>query len=91
MTPLPVTMRPSHARYIPRSGELRSRRRAATALLLGTAGRPVAADGTMMTDLISFRLPAGPIGRLVNQLFLARYLTGLTEDRNRQIKAEAES
>ena len=50
-----------------------------------------AADGTLMTDHISFQSPAGPIGRLVNRLFVARYLTALVEDRNRQIKLEAES
>ena len=47
--------------------------------------------GTRMTDDITFRSPVGPVGVVVNRLFLRRYLIGLIEERNRQITSEAES
>ena len=51
-----------------------------------------AADGgTLMTDDIAFRSPLGPLGWLVDTLFLTGYLRRLLEGRCRAIKAEAES
>ena len=40
------------------------------------------ADGTLMTDVVEFESPAGPVGRLVNALVLTRYMTKLLEHRN---------
>lgn len=40
------------------------------------------AAGTRMIDLVEFESPAGPIGRLVNALFLTRYMTRLLDQRN---------
>jgi ligand-binding SRPBCC domain-containing protein len=40
------------------------------------------ADGTLMTDVVEFESPAGPIGRTVNRWGLTRYLTRLLEQRN---------
>lgn len=39
--------------------------------------------GALMTDVVRFESPAGPVGHVVNRLFLTRYLTGLLEHRNR--------
>jgi ligand-binding SRPBCC domain-containing protein len=47
--------------------------------------------GTVMTDEVVFRSPLGPLGRLVDYLFLAGYLQRLLEGRCRAIKREAES
>lgn len=50
-----------------------------------------AADGgTRMTDLIEWSAPAGPLGKLVERLFLADYMEGLLRTRNRVIKATCE-
>lgn len=38
--------------------------------------------GTLMTDVVEFESPAGPVGRLVNALVLTRYMTKLLEQRN---------
>lgn len=38
--------------------------------------------GTVMVDRIEFAAPFGPVGRLVEKLFLARYLQKLIETRN---------
>lgn len=38
--------------------------------------------GTLMTDVVEFESPAGPVGRLVNVLVLTRYVTTLLERRN---------
>jgi len=35
-----------------------------------------------MTDTVEFASPLGPVGRLVDRLFLERYLTRLLERRN---------
>jgi len=40
------------------------------------------ADGTLMTDVVEFESPAGPVGWLVNALVLTRYMTKLLEQRN---------
>src|SRR5262245_66541811 len=38
--------------------------------------------GTLMTDVVVFESPAGPLGVLVNRAGLTRYLTRLLERRN---------
>ena len=38
--------------------------------------------GTLMTDVVEFESPAGPVGRFVNALVLTRYMTKLLEQRN---------
>lgn len=43
--------------------------------------------GTTMVDRIDFAAPFGPLGRLVEKLFLARYLQKLIEERNRHLSA----
>lgn len=41
-------------------------------------------DGaTLMTDTVDFVSPLGPVGRVVDTLFLTGYMTRLLEDRNR--------
>lgn len=48
-------------------------------------------NGTLMIDLLSFESPYGNIGKLVNKIFLTRYLKKLLERRNLVIKEYAES
>lgn len=48
-------------------------------------------NGTLMIDLFSFESPYGAAGKLVNYLFLKRYLRKLLERRNLAIKDFAES
>ncbi len=49
-------------------------------------------DGkTVMTDEVAFRSPLGPLGWLVDRLFMAGYLRRLLEGRCQAIKHEAES
>lgn len=38
--------------------------------------------GTHMVDVIDFRAPLGPLGALVDRLFLTRYMTKLIRQRN---------
>ncbi|MFE4544018.1 cyclase [Arthrobacter sp. NPDC056727] len=45
--------------------------------------------GTVMVDRIEFTAPFGLLGRLAEKLFLARYLRGLIEARNRHLTAGA--
>ena len=45
---------------------------------------------TAMTDVFVFESPYGVLGRMVNALFLERYMTKLLEERNRVIKETAE-
>jgi ligand-binding SRPBCC domain-containing protein len=47
-------------------------------------------NGTLMIDLFSFESPWGAAGKLVNYLFLTRYLRKLLERRNQAIKELAE-
>ena len=47
--------------------------------------------GTVMVDLIRYRSPFGPIGRLADLLILERYLRRLIERRNAHIKDRAEA
>lgn len=45
-------------------------------------------DGTTtMTDVVEFTAPLGPLGRLVDALFLTRYMTRLLAQRNRWLAA----
>ena len=48
-------------------------------------------NGTLMIDLLYFETPYGGLGRLVNQVYLTRYLKNLLETRNLSIKEYAES
>jgi ligand-binding SRPBCC domain-containing protein len=48
-------------------------------------------EGTAMRDLFSYESPLGIIGRLAQFLFLDRYMRSLLVERNRIIKATAES
>jgi len=50
-----------------------------------------AENGTIMIDQFQFESPKGSIGRIVNQLFLTKYMTRLLEERNAVIKKVAES
>lgn len=49
------------------------------------------AGGTRMVDVVGFRSPAGPVGRLVDHVFLTRYLTHLIRQRNHWLRASLES
>ncbi|MEO9885124.1 MAG: SRPBCC family protein [Balneola sp.] len=46
---------------------------------------------TTMTDIFDYRSPFGLLGRLVDSLFLKKYMTDLLEKRNRVVKEFAES
>ncbi|UII20207.1 SRPBCC family protein [Fulvivirga ligni] len=48
-------------------------------------------SGTMMIDIFEFSSPFGPLGRLVNFLFLRNYMTQLLVKRNQIIKEFAET
>ena len=49
-------------------------------------------DGlTVMTDEVDFRSPFGPLGWLVDRLFMAGYLRRLLEGRCQAIKRTAEA
>lgn len=47
--------------------------------------------GTHMTDVFDYAAPLGPLGRLVERLFLTRYLSRFLAERNQAIKSAAES
>jgi len=47
--------------------------------------------GTVMRDVFEFHSPLGPLGRAVDALVLKRYLRAFLVERNRVIKATAES
>jgi ligand-binding SRPBCC domain-containing protein len=48
-------------------------------------------DGsTLMSDVIAYELPLGPLGRLADALFVRRHLTHLVQQHNRAVKAAAE-
>jgi hypothetical protein len=44
-----------------------------------------------MTDVIRFRSPVGPAGRLVDRLVLTGYMTRLLVQRNAWLRAAAEA
>lgn len=46
---------------------------------------------TIMTDVFNYRSPFGLLGRLVDSLFLKKYMTDLLEKRNQIVKEFAES
>lgn len=46
--------------------------------------------GTLLRDTIVFRSPLGPIGRLVDRLFMREYMRRLIEERNEHLASEAE-
>jgi len=46
--------------------------------------------GTRMVDVAEYRLPLGPLGGLVDLLFLRRYLRRLLQTRHHHIKLAAE-
>lgn len=46
------------------------------------------AEGTLMTDLVTFSSPAGPLGRAVDRLMLGKYMTALLERRNEWLVQE---
>jgi ligand-binding SRPBCC domain-containing protein len=48
-------------------------------------------NGTLLIDLFHFETPYGGLGRMLNKLFLTRYLRTLLETRNQAIKEYAES
>ena len=48
-------------------------------------------NGTLMIDLFSFESPYGSLGKMVNYIFLKRYLRKLLERRNLAIKEFAET
>lgn len=48
-------------------------------------------NGTIMIDQFSYQLPYGGLGRMVNRLFLEKYLTKLLTERNEMLRATAES
>lgn len=47
--------------------------------------------GTMMRDVFTFESPFGIIGKMVNALFLTRYMRNFLLERNRGLKQIAES
>ena len=46
--------------------------------------------GTLVRDVVNFRSPFGPLGRLVDRLIMSRYLERLLADRQRAIRGAAE-
>ena len=75
--------RPSYFRDVMTAGAFRS---------FAHDHRFEARDGrTTMTDEVEFRSPLGPLGWLVDRLFLTGYLRRLLEGRCQAIKREAES
>lgn len=47
--------------------------------------------GTLMRDVFDYAAPLGPLGRVAEWLFLSRYMRSFLEERNRLVKAVAES
>lgn len=48
-------------------------------------------NGTIMIDQFHFETPNGFIGKLINNIYLERYMTKLLQERNKMIKEVAES
>ncbi|WP_407359178.1 SRPBCC family protein [Microbacterium sp. LTA6] len=46
--------------------------------------------GTLMRDTITFRSPLGPIGRLVDAIFMRAYMRRIIDERNAVLAAEVE-
>lgn len=49
------------------------------------------AGNTIMIDVVHYRSPAGLLGRLVERIFLERYMRRLLQQRNAWLKAELEA
>lgn len=47
-------------------------------------------DGTLMRDTVTFRSPFGPLGRLVDAMFMREYMRRLIAERNAILAAEFE-
>ena len=47
-------------------------------------------NGTVMIDIFSYDIAYGPIGKLINKMYLVKYLEQLLEERNAMIKEYAE-
>lgn len=47
-------------------------------------------EGTLMRDTITFRSPFGPIGALVDRLFMREYMRRLISERNAAVTVSAE-
>lgn len=45
---------------------------------------------TVMTDIIDFAAPLGPVGRMVERIGLERYMSNLIAERNRYLASAAE-
>ncbi|GAA3001072.1 SRPBCC family protein [Streptosporangium longisporum] len=53
--------------------------------------RPDGHGGTVMSDVIEFTAPFGPVGDVAERLVLRRYMAGLIEARNQYVKKVAET
>ncbi|MGI5492929.1 SRPBCC family protein [Microtetraspora malaysiensis] len=53
--------------------------------------RPYGHDGTVMSDVIEFAAPLGPLGRIAEMLALRHYMPKLIRVRNQYIKQVAEA
>lgn len=47
-------------------------------------------QGTLMRDTVTFRSPLGPIGRLVDAVFMREYMRRIIDERNAVLAAELE-
>jgi ligand-binding SRPBCC domain-containing protein len=47
--------------------------------------------GTLMTDIVDYRSPLGPIGSIVDRIHLQRYMVELLQRRNEFLRREAEA
>lgn len=48
-------------------------------------------NGTFAIDILTFETPYGPLGKMVNAIYLRHYMEGLLDQRNRVIREYAES
>ncbi|WP_307359057.1 SRPBCC family protein [Microbacterium murale] len=48
-------------------------------------------EGTLMRDTVTFRSPFGPIGSLVDRLFMGEYMRRLIDERNEVLAASLEN
>jgi len=48
-------------------------------------------QGTLMRDTITFRSPLGPIGTIVDRLFMREYMRSLIDERNAVLQASLEA
>jgi ligand-binding SRPBCC domain-containing protein len=47
-------------------------------------------NGTIMIDIMNFEAPYGMVGRMLNTVYLTKYMRRLLEQRNKVIKEYAE-